>query len=190
MDSLGTKSLEFLPRLALGLGMLWGGFFLVRLIVSMLERALDWRHMEPTVEGFLLSFLSIVMRILVLLFVASIMGLPTTTFVAVIGAATLAIGMSLQGSLSNMAGGILILFFKPFRVGDTVEAQAQKGKVVRIEILYTRIRGEDGRMIIIPNAQLSNGVVINHSSAIPPAPAVARTEMKRPAMPVGSGKTR
>jgi small conductance mechanosensitive channel len=87
----------------------------------------------------------------------------TTSFIAFLGATTLAVGMSLQGSLANLAGGILILFFKPFKVGDEIEALTKRGVIDRIEIFYTSLKTPEGDTIIMPNGALSNGVIINYS---------------------------
>ena len=98
-----------------------------------------------------------------LISVASMVGIETTSFIAVIGAAGLAIGLALQGSLANFAGGVLLLIFKPFKVGDTIEAQGFMGAVVEIQILYTVVDTFDNRRIVIPNGSLSNATLVNVS---------------------------
>ena len=104
-----------------------------------------------------------ILKILLFISVASMVGIATTSFIAIIGAAGLAIGLALQGSLGNFAGGVLILIFKPFKVGDTIEAQGYLGAVAEISILYTIVNTFDNRRIVIPNGSLSNATLVNVS---------------------------
>src|SRR5690606_30824552 len=116
-------------------------------------------------RDFLLSVIKISLYILLFLTVASTVGIKTTSFIAVMGAASLSIGLALQGSLSNFAGGVLILFFKPFRIGDYVEtATGASGVVEKIDILYTTMRTEDGIAVFAPNGPLANTVITKYSS--------------------------
>ncbi len=159
----GTMLLGYLPRVLLALITLWIGFRLVGFAVMAAERMMRVRHVDTTVSIFFQSAIGIVLKIMILLSVAAMVGVQTTSFIAFLGATTLAVGMSLQGSLANLAGGILILFFKPFKVGDDIEALTKRGRVERIEIFYTMLTGENGMQIIMPNGALSNGVIINYS---------------------------
>ncbi|NQY18393.1 mechanosensitive ion channel family protein, partial [Alteromonas sp.] len=104
-----------------------------------------------------------VLKVMLLISVASMIGIETTSFIAVVGAAGLAIGLALQGSLANFAGGVLILIFKPFRVGDTIEAEGYLGSVAEIQILYTVLNTFDNRRVVIPNGNLSNATLTNVS---------------------------
>jgi small conductance mechanosensitive channel len=121
------------------------------------------RDLDVSLTLFLNSLLSIGFKVLLFISVAGILGIHTTSFVAVLGAASLAVGLALQGSLSNFAGGVLILFFKPFRVGDMIEAQGQMGRVKEILIFNTVIVTGENKTVIYPNGALSNGTIINHS---------------------------
>jgi len=158
----GAMVVQYVPRLLLALAVLWVGFFLVRIVTGAMDRAFSHQRLDRTLAEFLKSFVSIVLKILVIVTVATMVGVQTASFIALIGAASLAVGLSLQGSLSNFAGGILILTFKPFKVGDEIEALGHKGVVARIEIFYTLVEKGDGTAIV-PNGALSNGVIVNHS---------------------------
>lgn len=159
----GVMIVGYLPRVLLALITLWIGFRLVHFAVMAAERMMRIRRVDTTVSIFFQSAISIILKIMILLSVAAMVGVQTTSFIAFLGAATLAVGMSLQGSLANLAGGILILFFKPFKVGDEIEALTKRGVIDRIEIFYTSLKTPEGDTIIMPNGALSNGVIINYS---------------------------
>jgi small conductance mechanosensitive channel len=129
-----------------------------------MEKTMKHQNVDESLRGFLESLVGVLLKVLIILSVASMVGVQTTSFIAIIGAAGLALGFALQGSLGNFAGGVLILFFKPFRVGDVIEAQGYKGEVKKIQIFNTIIHTPDKKMIIIPNGGLSNGSLINYSS--------------------------
>ena len=120
--------------------------------------------METTLRRFLNSLSNIGLKGLLLISVASMLGIETTSFIAVLGAAGLAIGLALQGSLANFAGGVLILIFRPYKVGDFVEAAGQSGIVKSIEIFSTVLTTGDNKTIILPNGSISNSAVINYST--------------------------
>jgi small conductance mechanosensitive channel len=113
---------------------------------------------------FLTSIVRLALRILLIITVAGMVGFQTTSFIAILGAAGLAIGLALQGTLANFAGGVLILIFKPFKVGDTIEAQGQKGVVKEIQIFNTILLTGKGETVILPNGAVSNGTIINVTS--------------------------
>ena len=121
------------------------------------------RNLDPTLSKFLADILIWVLRVLLFVTFISKLGIETSSFVAILGAAGLAIGMSLQGSLSNFAGGMLIILFKPFRVGDTIEAQGVTGTVKEIQIFVTKLLTVNNQTIFVPNGVLSNGVITNYS---------------------------
>ncbi len=139
------------------------GWWLINRIITGLGRFMHQRHADPMVNGFLSSLLSALLRILLLLSVAGMIGIETTSFIALIGAAGLAVGLALQGSLANFAGGVLILFLRPFRAGDYIEAQGIGGTVESIMIFHTILRTADNKTIILPNGSLSNGAITNFS---------------------------
>ncbi len=162
------KGVDFLLRVVPDL--LWAiaaliiGLWIIKLIVRGVSKAMTKSGMEESLKKFLLSLVSIGLKVLLLISVASMLGIATTSFVAVIGAAGLAVGLALQGSLANFAGGVLILLFKPFKVGDVVEAQGQTGKVHEIQIFNTILKTPDNKTIIIPNGAVSNGIITNYST--------------------------
>ncbi len=156
--------LEYGPRTVLAFVVLVLGWWLIRIVVKGLERVMAVRDIDPTLRPFLRSLLSISLKVMLLLSVASQIGIQTTSFVAALGAAGLAIGLALQGSLANFAGGILILTFKPFKVGDFIGAQTFEGKVSEIQILYTILNTADNKKVVIPNGLLSNNSVVNFSA--------------------------
>ncbi len=149
------------PKLVLAIITLIIGLWLIGKLMKAIRAALTKRQIEPTLEGFLESIISVILKILLLISVAAMVGVETTSFIAVLGAAGLAIGLALQGSLANFAGGVLILFFKPFKVGDVIEAQGYLGRVNHIQIFNTILLTLDNQRVIIPNGILSNGCVTN-----------------------------
>jgi len=138
--------MTYTPKLLLAIVTLVVGLWLVNRFVRLLDHRL-----------------SAVLKVMLLISVASMIGIETTSFIAVVGAAGLAIGLALQGSLANFAGGVLILIFKPFKVGDTIEAEGHLGSVAEIQILYTVLNTFDNKRIVIPNGSLSNATLINVS---------------------------
>jgi small conductance mechanosensitive channel len=120
------------------------------------------REMEPTLSKFLADILIWTLKILLFVTVISRLGVENSSFVAIIGAAGLAVGLSLQGSLSNFAGGVLIIMFKPFKVGDFIEAQNVSGTVKQIQIFVTQLATVDNQIIFVPNGALSNGTIVNN----------------------------
>lgn len=137
------------------------GFWVVGRITSMVARGLRSREMDPSLQGFLSGLVNILLKAAVFISVASMVGIETTSFVAILGAAGLAVGLALQGSLSNFAGGVLILLFKPFKVGDLIQAEGFIGHVREINVFITRIETPDSKAVIIPNGPLANGNITN-----------------------------
>src|SRR5690554_3998904 len=140
------------------------GWWLISRVIKTLTSVLQKRHADAMLTGFLSSLASTLLRILLLLSVAGMLGIETTSFIALIGAAGLAVGLALQGSLANFAGGVLILFLRPFRAGDYIEAQGIAGTVESILIFHTVLRTADNKTIIMPNGALSNGSITNYST--------------------------
>lgn len=140
------------------------GAWLIRKSKKILRRIFEKRGVEPSLATFLLSFTSITFSILLIITTISVLGVDTTSFVALLAGSGLAIGMALSGTLQNFAGGIMILLFKPFKVGDFIEAQGFSGTVQSIEITTTHITTPDNKTIILPNGSLSNGSINNYSA--------------------------
>jgi small conductance mechanosensitive channel len=161
LDKLATMALSYAPKLLLALLTLIIGFWISKRVASGLLGLLNLNKVDPSLGKWLTSFLSITLKILVIISVASMIGVETTSFVALLGAAGLAVGLALQGSLSNFAGGLLILFFKPFTINDFISAQGEEGYVEAIDIFCTYIRTFDNKMIILPNGALAGDKIIN-----------------------------
>jgi len=142
-------------------------YFIGKWVINFTLKAIDKvfvkYEVEPSLSSFLSSFLKGLLYVLLILAVLSTLGVEVTAFIAILGAAGLAIGLALQGSLANFAGGILILIFKPFKVGDTIEAQGTLGSVENIAILYTTVRNFDNKVVTIPNGALANNSITNFS---------------------------
>ena len=139
------------------------GFWLVGRLKTALVRLMERRDVEPSLRSFLKSFLSVALKILVIITVLGMVGVQMTSFIAMLGAAGLAIGLALQGTLQNVAGGVIILMFKPFKVGDFIEAEGYMGTVAEIQIFNTLLTSVDNKVIIIPNGGLATGSLINYS---------------------------
>lgn len=139
------------------------GLRLVKWIMKVVRKSFGKSKLDPTVASFLGSIISILLYILVFITVISIMGIQVTSFVTLLGTAGVAIGLAVQGSLSNFAGGVLILILKPFVIGDYIkeDTHGNEGTVISIDIFYTRIRTFDGKVVVIPNGTLSNTSLTN-----------------------------
>ncbi len=155
--------LEHGPKVLMALVVLWIGSMLVRMIGRMLDKVMEKRGVEATLKRFLHSLVTIALRILVFITAIQMLGVATTSFVAIIGAAGLAVGLALQGTLANFAGGTLILLFKPYKVGDLIEAQGVLGVVKEIQIFTTVMLTPENKTAIIPNGAMANGNIINYS---------------------------
>ncbi|MBF8723646.1 mechanosensitive ion channel family protein [Pseudomonas guariconensis] len=155
--------MEYGSRLLLALLTLAIGWWVVNKLSARLGRLVGLRNADVALQGFISTLTNIVLKVLLLVSVASMIGIETTSFVAAIGAAGLAIGLALQGSLANFAGGVLILLFRPFRIGDWIEAQGVSGTVDSIQIFHTVLRTGDNKTVIMPNGSLSNGIITNYN---------------------------
>lgn len=156
-------SMVAIPKAILAILTYFIGKYVIRFIIRTIDKLFVKYDIEPSLATFLGSFLNGVLYILLILAVLSTVGVEVTAFIAVLGAAGLAVGLALQGSLANFAGGVLILVFKPFKVGDTIEAQGTLGSVERIDILYTTVRNFDNKVVTIPNGTLANNNITNFS---------------------------
>lgn len=153
--------MEYGSRVLLALVTLTIGWWLINRLTAKVGALLALRNADLALQGFISSLANIILKILLVVSVASMIGVETTSFVAAIGAAGLAIGLALQGSLANFAGGVLILLFRPFRIGDWIEAQGVAGTVDSIQIFHTVLRTGDNKTVIVPNGNLSNGIITN-----------------------------
>lgn len=156
---------DYSPKLITAIIVLFVGLYAIRFINRMVRKIMLKRELEPTLSNFLADLLVWSLRVLLFVTFISKLGVETTSFAAILGAAGLAVGLSLQGSLSNFAGGMLIIMFKPFKDGDTIEAQGVIGTVTEIQIFVTKLISANNQTIFIPNGILSNGIITNYSVA-------------------------
>lgn len=163
LERYGQKLIDFLPSL-IGAGlMLLIGMWIIKFIDRLVKKFFDKKDYDPTLEGFIANLISWGLKILLFVLVVTQLGVESASLVAIIGAAGLAIGFALQGSLSNFAGGILILLLKPFKQGDFISAQGVDGTVKEITIFNTKLNTFGNQIAIIPNGKLSNENIINYS---------------------------
>jgi small conductance mechanosensitive channel len=153
--------MQYGSKVLLALIVLLVGWWLINKLTTKVGVLLAFRQVDLALQGFISSLANIILKVLLIVSVASMIGVETTSFVAAIGAAGLAIGLALQGSLANFAGGVLILLFRPFRIGDWIEAQGVAGTVDSIQIFHTILRTGDNKTVILPNGNLSNGIITN-----------------------------
>ena len=163
VDQAVEWSLSILPNLITAIVIFFIGLWFIRLVNNMVRRFFAKKDYDETLESFLQSFISLILKALVFVLVVTQLGVKTSSLVALVGAAGLAIGLALQGSLANFAGGVLILIFKPFKVGDFISAQGVDGTVKEISIFNTKLSTFGNQIAIIPNGQLSNGNVVNYN---------------------------
>lgn len=174
LSMLGEKAISFGMRLLAALLILGIGLWLSKWLLKSIRRGMERRKVELSLRTFLLSFLNIVFKAMVVIICLATVGVQMTSIVAVLGAASLAVGMALSGTLQNFAGGIVILFFKPFKVGDTIEAASGKtGVVKKIMIFTTELHTFDNQVVFLPNGALANGEITNLSKG-----TVRRSDLK------------
>jgi small conductance mechanosensitive channel len=140
------------------------GSWIIKATLNAITKIMDKRDYEVSLKKFLLNLIGWVFKIVLVIIILGTLGIETTSFAAILAAAGLAIGLALQGSLGNFAGGVLLMIFKPIKIGDLIEAQGEVGVVKEIEIFTTKLTGLSNREIIIPNGSLSNGNIINYST--------------------------
>ena len=154
---------DYSPKLISAFVILFIGLYTIRIINRIIRKIMVKRELDPTLTKFLADILLWVLRVLLFVTFISNLGIETSSFVAILGAMGLAVGLSLQGCLSNFAGGMLIILFKPFKVGDTIEAQGVLATVKEIQIFVTKLITANNQTIFVPNGALSNGTIINYS---------------------------
>jgi len=140
------------------------GSWIIKKILKTSGILMSKRNYDESLQKFLLNLLGWILKIILIVVLLGTIGVETTSFAAILAAAGLAIGLALQGSLGNFAGGVLLMIFKPIKIGDLIEAQGELGVVKEIEIFTTKLTGLSNREIIIPNGSLSNGNIINYST--------------------------
>jgi small conductance mechanosensitive channel len=168
MDNIYEKAVDLIltygPKLV-GAILVWIiGSIVVKFLSNTFGRILDKRKVDPSLKPFLTGIVSSLLKVMLVISVLGMVGIEMTSFVAILGAAGLAVGMALSGTLQNFAGGVMILIFKPFKNGDVIEAQGYVGSVSEIQIFNTILKTPDNKTIIIPNGGLSNGSMVNYST--------------------------
>ncbi len=163
IDHVYSWLINYGPRFIIGLVVLFTGLWLIRVFARWSTNRMQRKKVDPTVKPFLLSLLTIALRVILVIGVMEIMGIHLTLLTALIGAFGVAAGLALSGTLQNFASGILILLLKPFVVGDNILTQGIEGTVRSIQIFYTLVRTFDNRDVIFPNSLLSNNMIINIS---------------------------
>ncbi|QGY44557.1 mechanosensitive ion channel [Maribellus comscasis] len=140
------------------------GLWIIRRVVKVTGRVMEKREVNVSLRGFLKSLFGILLKVLLLISIAEMVGIKTTSFIAIIGAAGLAVGLALQGTLANFAGGVMILLFKPFKVGDLIESQGHLGVVKEIHIFVTILLTPESKTVILPNSAVSSSDIVNYTT--------------------------
>lgn len=156
--------LKYAPQFVMAIAVLIIGLWLISIISRSLGRLMEKKEVSPSLRSFLRSLIGIILKVLLVISVLSMVGVEMTSFIAILAAAGLAIGMALSGTLQNFAGGVMILLFKPFKVGDYIDAQGHAGTVSEIQIFNTILKTPDNRTIIIPNGGLATNSMVNYST--------------------------
>lgn len=160
---LSTNAVSFGVRVLTAIVIFVVGRFLIGFINKLVAKLLSRRHVDVGVQGFVKSLVSILLTVLLIVAVISQLGIETTSFAALLASAGVAVGMALSGNLQNFAGGLLILLFRPYKVGDYIECQGQGGTVREIQIFYTILVTPENKVVYLPNGPLSSGTVVNYS---------------------------
>ena len=163
LKTLTDLTVSFIPKLLIAILVLWIGLKLTKLLKKSIMKLLEKRNAEPSLKSFLASLVDVLLKVMLVIMVMDIIGIKATSFIAVLGAAGLAVGMALQGTLQNFAGGVIILLMKPFKVDDYIECGVYKGYVKEIRIFHTFIQPFNGRTVIVPNSSLATTSLINHT---------------------------
>jgi small conductance mechanosensitive channel len=151
-------------KVATALAIFFIGKFAVHLVVSAIARLMQKQEVDKTLETFICNLVRTALMIVVIIAAIGAVGIQTTSFIAIFGAAGLAVGLALQGSLSNFASGVLIVLFRPYRVGDWIEAAGISGGVEQVQILTTILKTGDNKQIIVPNSQIMSSIITNYSA--------------------------
>ncbi len=164
IDKIIILLVEYGPKLIGAVVVLIAGLWIIKIITKTISKLLIKKKTDPSLASFVKSLTNILLKVMLVISVMGMVGIEMTSFIAVLGAAGLAIGMALSGTLQNFAGGVMILVFKPFKVGDFIEAQGYIGTVSEIQLFNTFLKTVDNKIVIIPNGGLSTGSMINYSA--------------------------
>lgn len=162
-DSVTSFALTFVIKLV-QVALIWFvGRWLGRRLINIVKAVMDRRGGNETVRGFLLSLIDVVIMLVLIIIIIGVIGIDTSSFIALFASAGVAVGMALSGTLQNFAGGVIILLFRPFKVGDFIEAQGVSGTVKEIQIFNTLVHTGDNKVILLPNGPVSTGIINNYS---------------------------
>lgn len=164
IDWISLHGVEYGLKILSAIVVLLIGLWVIKIIMRGIKRIFEKRNMDPSLRPFLTGIISALLKIMLVISVISMVGIEMTSFIAILGAAGLAVGMALSGTLQNFAGGVMILLFKPFKVGDYVAAQGYEGVIKEIQIFNTIMTTVDNKTVIIPNGGLSTGSMVNYST--------------------------
>ena len=164
IDKLIDLLVEYGPKLIGAIVVLLLGLWIIKIITKAVSKIMKKKNTDPSLASFIKSLTTILLKVLLVISVMGMVGIEMTSFIAILGAAGLAVGLALSGTLQNFAGGVMILIFKPFKVGDFIEAQGYTGTVSEIQLFNTLLKSTDNKIIIIPNGGLSTSSMINYSA--------------------------
>lgn len=164
MNKVTELTVSYGLKLLAAIAVLLVGLWVIKGIMRAVKHNIEKRDVDATLKPFLVSISNILLKVMLVISVLSMLGIQMTSFIAVLGAAGLAVGMALSGTLQNFAGGAMILLFKPFKVGDVIDAQTHTGKVSEIQVFNTILKTPDNKTVIIPNGKLSNSSMVNFST--------------------------
>ena len=164
LEIVKTQGVELAINVAVAIAIFYIGKLVVGMIVRGMRKVMQKQEIDKTLETFVSNLVRMVLMVIVVIAAISQLGIETTSFIAIFGAAGLAVGLALQGSLSNFAAGVLIVLFRPYRVGDFIEGAGIAGVVEQVQILTTVLRTGDNKQIIVPNGQIMNSIITNYSA--------------------------
>lgn len=163
LDDVLKLLIPFISKVMGALVTLLVGWLLIGRLAKGIRMTLRDKEIDPSLKGYISSLFGIGMKVLLLLAVAQMFGIKTTSFVALFSAMAFAVGLALQGNLTHFAAGVLVLLIRPFRVGHRITTQGQTGEVIEVQLFHTILKNEEGKKVIIPNGPILSGVIINHS---------------------------
>jgi small conductance mechanosensitive channel len=164
VEVIKTQGLDLAINIAIAIAIFYVGKLIVGFIVRGIRKVMQQREVDKTLESFVCNFVRIALMVIVVVAAIGQVGIQTTSFIAIFGAAGLAVGLALQGSLSNFAAGVLIVMFRPYKVGDFIEAAGIAGVVEQVQILTTVLKTGDNKQIIVPNGQIMDSIITNYSA--------------------------
>jgi small conductance mechanosensitive channel len=164
VELIKTQGVDLAINIAIAIAIFYVGKLIVGFIVRGIHKVMQQREVDKTLETFVCNFVRIALMVIVVVAAIGQIGIQTTSFIAIFGAAGLAVGLALQGSLSNFAAGVLIVMFRPYKVGDFIEAAGISGVVEEVQILTTILKTGDNKQIIVPNGQIMDSIITNYSA--------------------------